>query len=788
LTFLIQNLPAHLHLYLISRTEPPLPLAQLRVRGQLLELDAQDLRFTTEESQAFLAEVMGLELSPEIFSDLNSRAEGWIAGLELAALAMKRGRVQFGTHRLIEDYLAEQVLNRQTPAVRQFLLETSILKTLTGPLCDALVYRRWRKKGSGQSSKSKIRSSMMLKRLERANLFLVPLDSECSRYRYHPLFAEFLQQRLRETSLDHWADLHLRAAEWYESAGLQEEAVEHALEGGDYYLAARLIEKVASLVYHRNEILTILNWMKALPESVLFSRPKLSLQYAWAMALHGQLAAVEPVLDRVSATLSESDQTVGGFQFEERSTQVQALRGEIDDLRSYLARLNGKISEAISLSQRSLDKTEPNQHYERGIRLILLGRAQFLDGEIEPARQNLMEALQLTRLVEPELGYLSAVHYLAELYRVQGRLHRAYALYKGAEAYLVKCERPFLGGVEQIGIGELLCEWNDLEGASGYIHAGLHLAEQSGDYVFLRDACLACTRLESTRGRYQEAEAALQRAENLVAQSQDTLNLPLVIAWRGRLLLAKEDLIGLEAWLHTCELSPFDELSFVKEFGHITLAWVLLALGRLDEARLLVSRLISAAKAGQRKGRVIELFLLQALLYSAEQKTSQALKSLKVVLGLAGPEGYLTTFLEGGAPLAALVRQLYRSSLETGYHPAWKRSGERQDLKIPSFHSGEFDETRFALRLVKEFARKGLPGGDLSSDDGTNQSLVSPLSDREIQVLRLIAAGKSYQEISQELQVALSTVQTHVKHAYNKLDAHNGLEATARARQLNLIP
>jgi LuxR family maltose regulon positive regulatory protein len=764
LTFLLDNMPPQMRLVIITRADPPLPLARMRARGELTEVRVDDLRFTLEEAAVFLNEIMGLSLTSRQIAALEARTEGWVAGLQLAALSLQSlqrgGEVAdfieafAGSHHYVMDYLVEEVFSRQPSHVQAFLLQTCILDRLCGPLCDAVV----------DSDISPL-SQEMLERLEQTNLFTVPLDHERRWYRYHHLFADLLRDRLRQTQPQKVPELHRRAAAWCEHNGLMEDAVHHALQAQDFELATRLIERVAFSLWRLSKQRTLLSWMQTLPGELVRSQPAPSLHYAAALTVTGQLDVAESILQSVESQL----------QGEWRSA-AQELLPHVYRLRAYVARFTGSVADAIAFSQRALALVPETEWPRHSIALLHLGHAHFLDGNAEAASQALEEVSAASRAMQHAAAYLSSIHYLAQLRVLQGRLGEALAIYQEAMQFVDEQDDAVFAGIERIGMGDLLREQNDLTAASRYLQEGLRLAELGGDFVFLRDGYIAHARLEQTLGNLDEALAFIGKAAKVVRQHRSTWETALVEAWRARLWLAQGNLVAAGRWAQTCglaanprpepatssvetassrrvagldeRLTVDDALDFLHEFGHLTLARVLLAQGNPGQAERLLDRLLHCAESAGRMGRVIETLVLQSLALQAQNRLPQALVCLERALSLAEPEGYVRTFVDEGAPMAALLQR----ALARGVMPD------------------------YVGRLLAAF------------DQAVGaQLLIEPLTGRELEVLSLLAAGLRNQEIADQLVISLATVKRHISNIYGKLGVSHRTQAIARARALGLL-
>ncbi len=783
--FLIDHLPPSMRLVVSSRAEPPLPLARLRARRELTELGAGDLRFTPDETAAFLNQFMGLELSSHDIATLEARTEGWVTGLQLAALSMQGLDAQripdfiktfAGDDRYVLDYLVDEVFRQQPHGVRAFLLRTSILSRLTGALCDMLI-------ANGETGETAPHASQsLLEQLAHKNLFTSPIDGRRQWYRYHRLFAEFLRHRLSQTQPDCVPRLHRRASSWYEQQGLMEDAVRHALAAQDYGLATRLIEQVADRLWADSQIVTMLSWMKAMPDDLVRSEPRLSLLYAWALVLSGWIDAAEPYLQsaeaRLQGTLLMSDfeslvpdaEQAEPANEPERDHLARRPVVHVTILRGFIARFRGDTSSAIGLSQQALERLPAGRHLLRGVALLNLGHAYLLQGNGGAANEALIEAAVVGRAVAHHAAYLSALHYLAQLHVLQGRLHQAAASYRQAQQSLAEYNEQSFSGVERIGMGDLLREWNDLEAASREIHEGLQLAESGGDFTFVRDGYIAGARVEQARGNWDAALAVIHKAERVVGRSESNHDIALVAAWRARLCMAQGNLAAARRWAHDSRLNADGELRFLQEFEYLTLARVFLAQGQLSEAGRLLERLLQSAEAAGRMGRVIEIRALQALALQARDDTAQALTALRQALALAEPEGYVRTFVDEGAPMrrllqAALARSIlpdYTARLLAAFGVSPKAAETRPNRR-PSGTVGLWSKADNRVRRAEA------------------------LNEREVEVLRLVAAGLSNLDIARAMAFAESTVKWHTHNIYRKLNVRSRTQALARARELGLL-
>jgi len=762
LTFLLNHLPPQMHLVIATRVVPPLPLAQLRARGQLTELRAGELRFTTDEAAAFLNQSMGLNLPVEAIAALDVRTEGWIAGLQLAALSMRdrEDRWSFiraftGSHRYIVDYLAEQVLQQQPADVQSFLLETSILDRLSGPLCDALT-------GQPQSQRR-------LEDLERANLFLLPLDDDRHWYRYHHLFADFLRERLQQTRPERWPELHRRAAEWYERHGFIPEAVGHALAVGDTGQAARLVEQIAESIWMQGEMMRLLGWLEALPDEMIRSRPRLCIFHAWILNILGRYESAQERLQDGERSL-ERDVALPA---EDRAV----VRGMLATVWAIIAMMAGDAPRTLELSCQAWGDLPETNLVWRSVVTRNLGNVHLLTGQAAAAHQALTEALRMSQRADNIYMTMVIMYELAELQIVRGRLHHAAQICHDALQLAAERGTPGLAmpGALHVGLAEVLREWNDLEAGMREALAGIEYGQQGRSLGVQVCGYTRLGMLAQARGDAKGAAQAFQKAVQLASTRRRTSFLPHHDV-QARLWWRQGDVDAAWRWTQARGLSADDELSYMNETAHLTLARVLLAQNRLDEAVRLLTRLRSAAEAAGRMGRVIEILAVLALALQARGETGQALAVLEQALALAEPEGYVRVFVDEGEAMREVMSQ-------------WGLEIRRQKR-----NGGEAKLNRllvYADKLLAAFPDR-TPQLSITNDQSPTSTLQSlplleALSEREIEILRFIAAGMSNQEIARRLVVALSTIQWHIKNVYGKLNVHRRTQAVARARELGLL-
>jgi LuxR family maltose regulon positive regulatory protein len=777
LAFLLERLPTRMHLVIATREDPTLPLARLRARGQLTEVRALDLRFTLSEAAEFLNRVMGLDLSGEDIVTLEARTEGWIAGLHLAALALQglamRGTSYSsgekdtsnfiesfaGSHRYVLDYLIEEVLDQQPETIHAFLLPTAILDRLTGSLCNALTGR-----DDGQ---------VILEMLDRANLFIVPLDSERCWYRYHHLFADLLRERLRRTELDQVSTLHLRASQWYELNGFTDEAIDHALRGEDFERAARLLEEHADAMWTRGEHAKLRSSLACLPGEVVLRRPLLSVFRGWFLYTKGLQDAAEQYLQAAEGELDLNTEglteTTLPQQVSLPASDRQELRGRAAVIRAFIATHRGNVPAIIDHARQALDFLPEQDLVWRSTAAIALGDAQGFRGDMEAAYQARLEAAEASAAAGNTVFSLLAHTKVAITLRELGRLQRTAEV---CQQQIELAGKLGLSGGSVSGClwaiwGEVLAELGDLEGALAHARSGMEQVERGQDWSLLGWSCLCLIRVLFSTGDTVGAREIVSRLENTSGQA----NVPPWItgqmaSWQARLWLAQGELRAASQWalereLHVAgEPIPLHEMSYFALFDYLVLARILLAQGHLGEATRLLEHLLKAAEAGGRTSKVIEILNLQALSLQAQGDTEQAITRLKRALTLAEPEGFVHAFVDEG-PLMA--RLLYESA--------------NHDLA-----------SEYARRLMAAFPVAQPDESELPEPGTPANEMIEPLSERELEVLQLIAEGFTNREIASRLYLSLNTVKGHSRNIYGKLSVHSRTQAVAQARALGLLP
>jgi LuxR family maltose regulon positive regulatory protein len=759
LTYLVEHLPPQMHLVIATREDPHLPLVRLRARGQLTELRAADLRFTPSEAAEFLNQVMGLTLSAEDIARLAERTEGWIVGLQLAALSMQGHRdvpvfirAFAGDHRYIVDYLVEEVLQRQPAPVRSFLLQTSILDRLSGPLCDAV---------TGQEE-----SNARLEALERGNFFVVPLDDKRQWYRYHHLFAEVLSAHLRVEQPDQIATLHQRASEWYEQHGSAADAIHHALAAEDFERAAGLIELAVPEMHRSKQEATLLGWLKALPEELIHFRPLLSVGYAWALLASGELEAAHIRLRDAERWLDTTADT------SERALAPPAEMVVVDEegfrrlpamiavYRAAHAQALGDVSNTVKYARRVLDLLPEEDHLGRGAATALLGLASWANGDLEAAHRTFAEGMARVQMAGNISDAISGTIALADIRIAQGRLREAMRTYEHALQLATEQGEPAPRGTADlyVGMSELYREQNDLHAATQHLLRSKELGEHNGLPQNRSRWYVALARIREAQGDLDGALDLLHEAERLYVRDFFP-NVRPVAALVTRVWVAQRRVGEALRWAREQGLEVSDDLSYLREFEHITLARVLLARYKSDranrsilETKGLLERLLKAAEEGERTGIVIEILVLQALAHQAQGDIPAALTPLQQALTLAEPEGYVRMFVDEGQSMAVLLEEAAKHGIAPYY--------VRQLLAST---------------------------GKASERTPVKQGLIEPLSERELEVLRLLGTDLNGPEIARELVVSLNTMRTHTKNIYSKLGVNTRQAAVRRAKELDLF-
>ncbi len=734
LAFIIEHQPPQMHILIATREDPDLPLARLRARGQCTELRAADLRFTPAEIAEFLNPVMGLSLSAQDVAALEARTEGWIAGLQLAAISMRgykdaAGFIQSftGSHRFVMDYLLEEVLHQQPKSIQMFLLRTSILDRICGSLCDAILLD------------PSVPGQATLEYLERANLFITPLDDERCWYRYHHLFADLLRKRLGQSlAPEEIAVLHIHASEWHEKNDLILDAFRHAAAANDIERAERLMESRQMPLYLRGAVTTLLGWLESLPTSVLDARPALWWRQAQMMLLGGQIIGVEEKLQAAEAALAAA-----ALPDAELDGQTRDLIGRIAAIRSNLALVHRQAETMLVQGQRALEYLHPNSLGERSSATRDMGFAYYIQGNRSAAGRTFTEALSLARasgdLVEPLLATIG----LAQIQELENQIHLAAGNYQNILPQIGD-HSPLNAGVVHFGLARIYYEWNDLDAAEQHGQQSLQLAQQYNQIInrFIMTVVFLA-RLKLVQGNFSDAENLLAQAEQAAHQNNFMHPMPEVAAVQVLLLI------------HQGQLTAAAELAGQYEIP-ISQARVFLSQANPSAALAVLNPFRQQMESKDWRNECLKTMVLQAVAHRAHGDQEKALELLGNSLALAEPGGFVRLFVDEGPPMAELLTKMKADS-------------------------GRMRE--YIHKLLAAFGNEK----DVYSSSSVPQSLMEPLSPRELAVLRLIAQGLSNQEICERLFLALDTVKGHNRRIFDKLQVQRRTEAILRARELGLL-
>ena len=749
LAFLLDRQPPQIHVVLATRQDPPLSLPRLRVRDHVTEIGADDLRFSVEEATAFLNQTLGLALSTKVVAALEARTEGWIAGLQLASLALQptvarrptlamqdkmEGEIRnfvaafSGSHRHVIDYLADEVLAQQPAAIQEFLAQTGILERLTASLCDELTGRK--------------DSDEVLRQLEEANLFLIPLDDRREWYRYHRLFADFLRTELDSRAQ---ATLHLSAAHWFEAHDLHSEAIHHALSYGDLTgstaEAVRLIRQAGGWALASGMLVTLLGWLDRLPEEIVRGSAELASYKAWALFVTGKTEEGAFYIQQAEASLPEDASSLD--------------RGRLLSLRCNLA----SSREVLDLAREALELIGDDDPFTSGITLFMLGDAQDKVGNVAGAIESFRRVLRLNQQIGQQLPTAVAVAHLALSLHGQGKRHEAIAVCReAADHYRDARDHPLpIAGLIYAVLGELAHEGNELTQARQYLQTGLELGRLSATTAVILYALEGLVQLQYAMGETGTALATIREARHLAYHHARGLWYDAVLAVEADLQLRAGNHAFVEHWAENANLPIAGSPDPVRKFEYRTLARFLLSQHRLEELQALLANLECSARRDDRRRDLITIHILQALGRWRQGQGTEALTCLKPALQLAAPEGYVRAFLDEGREVADLL------------------PGVRQ--VAPGFVDGLL--TAFGV-AKSEPTEQALPATQPAP-------LVERLTERELDVLRLMAADLLAPDIARELVIAVSTVRSHIKSIYRKLDVHSRYEAVERARALNLL-
>jgi LuxR family maltose regulon positive regulatory protein len=763
-TFLLDHLPEHLHLLVATRSDPPLSLSRLRTRGQLTEVRAADLRFTPAEAREFLNQVMGLDLTAADVRALDERTEGWIAGLQLAALSLRDipGRDDIavfieaftGSNRFVIDYLADEVLARQPAGVREFLLRTAVLDRLTGSLCDAVTGR--------------VDGTPMLESLERGNLFLVPLDDHRSWYRYHHLFADVLRARLLAEEPGLVPGLHRRAGDWYAAHGLVADAVRHALAAEDFGRAAYLMEEALPNIRRGRQDSLLLSWVRSLPEPVVRRSPVLSIASAWSLMMAGNLDPVEGRLDDAERALAAGahDEDLAAAWAD--TEDLRTAPATISVYRASLAQARGDVAGTMRHARTALALAGPEDHFVRGAAAGFLGLAVWAAGDVRQALSTFGDAVRSLHAAGNLVDELDTTVVLADMWVAAGRPGRARRLYEQALLSATGNGEPYPRATADlhVGLAELDGELDDLAGAEAHLETARVLAERGSITENRHRWSVAMAQLRAAAGDYEAAVLLLDRAETMYRPGSYPDIRP-IAATRARVHIAAGDLSSATEWAHDRGVGVEDDPLYLREYEHLTLARLLLARHRAGQAPGtspaaavlgLLDRMHGEATHAGRDGSLLEIRTMQALAHHANGDLARALAVLaRSVAETPEPAGHVRLYLDEGAPMLALLRAA--------------AGGHTEEGAVLREH---------ARRLLDRAART--VGGVEPP-----QPLVDRLSERELQVLRLLDSELTGPEIARELYISLNTLRTHTKRIFTKLGVTTRAAAVRRARERGLL-
>jgi LuxR family maltose regulon positive regulatory protein len=774
ITFLAEHAPAHVHLVLAGRRDPPLPLARLRAHGVLYELRVAELRFTSEETAEFLAKQMGARLTAQEVGTLHARTEGWVVGLQLAAQALK-GEANLssaianftGEHPYIVDFLSEEVLNKLPAAIQQFLLETSVLSQLNGALCEAV---------TGVSN-----SQEVLETLAQAGLFLLPADEQPQSYRFHPLFAEVLRLRLQQGQPEHVPELRLRASAWYEEQGNLAEAIEYAFAGGDLVRAARLLEESTEEWLGSGAQAGLQRWLRRLPDELISRWPHLCVAQAQLLLAGGQFESFTHRMQEIDHHLKY---TRGWYNQEEHTL----LESEFLALRATRAALEGRLLQSVAWGAQAVAAL-PEKHSLRYLALLTLGNTFWLVGDTQAAGQTLEDACKVSETQDAASLYFASIPSLALVLLLQGRLRAAQELCQQAVARAERSGNALERQNAALALGMALYERNELDAAEAALERSIRLRPTNHPVLLLTVGYPTLAFIRQAQG---DAAGALQLMEQarMELEEQWPWALNILRAQQARLSVVQGHLAAANAWRDNVQRKQHDgqgslQQGFVDlwEQEQLILAYLSLAQGHPQEALKIVTRQRQQARAAGRMGRVVACLVLEAAAYESARLTASALQALEQALVLGEPEGFVRTFLLGAAPVQRLLRLVYVAKKGLPQAESCKFSTRYLETLLTAFQREEPGWTPTARGPTAP----ALTAGRVRVRPLPVAPLVEPLSEREQEILRFVGQGASNQEIAQRLAIALSTVKRHLSNIYGKLGVRSRTQALALVQSLHLL-
>jgi LuxR family maltose regulon positive regulatory protein len=746
--YLVEHMPPQMHLFIATRKDPPLPLARLRARGHMTELRAAELRFTSGEATEFFNEMMNLGLSHSQVETLKTRTEGWIAGLRMAALSIRTTNdvTAFidsfgGGTRHIFDFLIEEVVDRQPPDMRDFLLRTSILDRLTGPLCDAV---------TGRDDSQEI-----LERLERENLFLVPLDDNNRWYRYHQLFSDLLRARMVGQMPYLTGELHAKASQWFEGEGLITEAVNHAMAFKDFDRAVGLIEPIALTMIAQNKHATVLRWLSRIPDETVSGHPWLCIGGAWASLLERYYDAIQRFLQPAEVRLSEHD-----VEGKKSSADWRAIRGHLLTIRAILSFRNADLTSTIKLCHDALLYTPANDILLSSTLMATLGMAFIMSGDLDSSYVHFKEAVNRAKASANYYIAIASIAHMADIEAQMGHLHKAADTYRQAIQLAKEWgsgEHPPVAGYAVVGLSQVLYEWNNLDETALLLDRGLQLGEVSNEIDIMDRGLIALTLLRHPQGQKESVRQALIKARALAPASIRLDYRPIqVSSWEARIALSDGKLAEAVDWATHVEHSlPITEIpDYRSEVKYLTLVRVKIASGETQGIPDSLERLHEAMYDNKRIGSGVEVLILKALALQAQGSRDEAVVTLGRAISVAKHEGYVRIFVDEGKPMEQLLQRVAAKGVELDYVTKLLSAlGEKTQLEKSS----------------------------------TGSSLAGVLTQREQEVLRLIAAGLSNHAAAEVLVVTEGTIKKHLNNIFDKLEVTSRTQAVARAKELDLI-